>query len=1687
MSNFFLGDRIKETSRVQGTNDISLDGAAAGFSSFSDFYASGDTVFYAITDNNKYEVGSGIYKMSGTTRVITRHPFRSSEINAGPWYVNGTSNSGPSNGQTGHFHPLWLTKSAAISGVGFADGPFTAVSGLTFDEHPGVTFYQITEHSGQALPTPVDISGANYAVSGQPVNFGIGLKEVFITYPGKTAVYQGFGLESNTKEPKVSGISFWANEQILNYSSSLVFNDEKGYVGVGQSSPEYAIDVAGNRDNTGAIRASGFVAGGSGIMFSGGQLTDVNLTASGGRQYEPFRRNRIGTASNGVVALSGIVNEIIDFEKQSAATVFAGPPSGSCDPCPNELPTFRQLEAADMPHDLGSSFGFVNQKDQGLDGTSINTATSPFLNGLVAIYAGSGFITYDSGIYFDAANNRLQIGGDPNILTPQQSLHVRDGNVIADSGYFKQLIFTDSNYRLGELTGTDDNVLVENFANIFFGANAGQGSSGNFDSVFVGKIAGYSADEASGVVALGRNAFASGNLSNHSIFVGEKAGQLSSGIDFSVALGYWAGLETKEVLDSVAIGNNSAYQLKESNNVIALGVNSAYQASGLSTVLALGNHSTAVSSGLVISDLIGQHSASGSFDFYRTFGVGDHAAAEASGLANTVALGQSAARYAETLDNVVALGRFAALSGLELERTVALGALAASSASGSFNVYIGQDAGIAVSGHENIEIIASGQNASFLTHEASGKINIGSAIVGDIYHSRVAVGKPDDASPSGTLFIRPKDADELALVVQHQGSGSSTPYVALKSGDATTFYQITNSGDVITSGCMKPSGGLLLPQITPANWMNSTANRLYNDAGTLKWNGASVATGGGMAHFDLRAQFDDTADSGVEISNDQTILFSGIHGVDTLIDSGNRQIIVDVKPLSGILQSQITASQFAFKTVSSGNELGANNHVPFLSEQTDVTVPPIIVFSGISGINIDSEQRSDGLGNNSGIHIFGLSTETAFSFKLRDQIAGVNGAQDTIVNDDVISVSGASGIITRWDATDNVLRIGASGLSGVLYDTIINSGAYLRGQILENTTSGVAISGIGTWASGEFGRLGLAGNYATSGLIKQGSAYIMDPDGSGVSSHLRFTGSRGNVVIQVSSGDAVGVANYYAGTTVEGNGLHKSVVIGSGAGTSNRKGNPSLLFPTGVNEVYIGNAAGADAHDRSEFNVFVGENVASGHRGIFKNAVYSTSVGGPDVFLKDSVAIGREALREFKGGSHRTAGHGITAIGQLAMAFASGDADGTVAIGVKAGELASGAKPVVGDEQTFQNNVFIGKQAGQQSMVLHDCVAIGSQAGSGAWSGRDHSTGSSTFTDTSYTFIGKNSGKAFKNDGDRGDVIAIGSNSAFEGDAIDGVFIGQRAGYQASGQCDEIVAIGYAAAEQSYRIQNAVAIGFNAGYKASGDFNTDPSDQQTYTNFTAIGPNAARESHQLDHSVVIGPFAGYKMKGNKNSIIISNRGTVPSDRDANWSAHGVTSVLDIGHAIQGLVQTADSSNQVVNLHIGKPLQAASTETDDSVASSIRDSVLNITSDVETDSLIRLKIASDVYGTSDNISVIPSESLFVSETWSDRNNSTGAAATEYKNSTKNPIVNKHGYLTLPIATSKIGSGSSLQLKDARGAVISKLDGTICILDDALLNVIKTDLLGLGASTSAKFSLAFCMDSKWHLLPDTTELS
>lgn len=1384
MSNFFLADRIKETSRTEGTGSIVLDGKVSGFSSFADFYASGDVVFYAITDNIDYEIGSGEYLQVGSSRVLTRNPIRSSTVQVGPYYVEGTSNSGPTDGQNGFFYPVWLNKSAALSGIGFGDGPFTAVSGLTFDEHPGQTFYRIAEHAN-----PVDtvgISGGNYATSGQPINFGGGLKEVFITYPGKTSVYNGVGLDADVKEPKHSGIAFWKNEQILNYDSELVWDDTNGFLGVNQPNPEYAIDVGGLVADS-LIRASGFLDGGSGIAFSGGQLTDTLLTASGGTQLEPFLRNRKGTSANGVIELSGIVDQIIDFADQPAATVFAGPASGACDPCPDGPPTFRQLIASDLPvSELQTDFGFVIQQDAGLDAGTQNTSATPFIAGMVALYSTSGNITYDSGVFYDATNNRLAVGKNASLESIEYTLDVEgEGTLNAASGYFKQLIFDSNVIRVGDNTGEyadQTNLFVVNI-----GADAGASSSGLQDVVIIGSGAGNTLEDADRIVVVGGSAGASTRYAEDLVGVGYKALQFGSGLYNVVSLGSKSVFSADDLTDVVAVGKNAAAHAAGSDSLVvigeeagsgvnsssafvAVGKNVAQDASGVTMSVAIGSDSIKGSSGVIESVFVGEQSASGSFDLREVVSIGNKVSVESSGISKSTFVGPGAGRYAKTLDNVIAVGQNAALSGLELERTVALGGLAASNASGNFNTYIGQDAGIGVSGDNNIEIVSSGTNISFLTHEASNKVNIAEIIVGDQSSHRVAVGKPDDASPSGTFVIRPENVDESAFIIQHQGSGSATPYIQLQYGDATTFYHVTNSGDVITSGCMNPSGGLLLESITPADWMDSTANRLYNDGGTLKFNGTAIAVGGGFTSFDLRAQIDDTADSGVEITTGQTVLFSGIH-VDTQIDSGNRQVIVDAGTLSGVLQDQITNSLYTFDVVSSGADtsLGAN-------DPKTMDDGAVLAMSGVSGVTIDFDNQTDGT-NSSGIFVIGYNPDNDYTFNMT---AGTT-ADDIISNGDTVTISGVSGVTVDYDPASQFFKVGASGLSGVLSSTIDDSGNYLLGQIQENTTSGIAISGVAEWASGEFARAGLTQTLGTSGLITQDGFHIMDPNGSGNLKHLNFPNNIGRIIIRA---DQDNLGSFQGGVG--------SIIIGSGAGTSAASSDDDYVTAIGA-EAFGGNSQGG----RNSM-------VILGHKAFASEPQFNTDY---------SIAVGWQAL-VYCSGQYNVA-MGYQAGQQAASTTTTRTSEKSVSIGYLAGSLqntSSGEMIDIGSDAGYvqtnsYRNINIGRQAGSSADYFTSSVSLGETAGYNS-------------SNMAYCInLGYNAGASSEH---VYDTISIGRSTGDSTDFLEKcVIIGDNAGTSASGDSTSnlvtnIVAIGTNAGRQTHLCDNSIFIGPWAGDQCKG-------------------------------------------------------------------------------------------------------------------------------------------------------------------------------------------------------------------------------------------------------------------------------
>lgn len=231
------------------------------------------------------------------------------------------------------------------------------------------------------------------------INFGAGIKEVYVTYPGQKSVFTAgnFGTFST---PQNSGVAFWRTPQIVDYDSLFVWDAANNRLGVNTSNPQHAIDVGGQNSR---LRVSGIIVGASGITFP-----QQDLLFSGGLQREPFLRNQTDatTRTSDVFAMSGLVGERLTFKQQSPKYFLGGPVSGIID----AYPTFRPLYINDIP-DLSSLYILKSEI-----GTS----------GQVAFYEGQGF-GFDPAFVWDKNNNYLAI----NKTIPTQSLDVNGNGLFA--------------------------------------------------------------------------------------------------------------------------------------------------------------------------------------------------------------------------------------------------------------------------------------------------------------------------------------------------------------------------------------------------------------------------------------------------------------------------------------------------------------------------------------------------------------------------------------------------------------------------------------------------------------------------------------------------------------------------------------------------------------------------------------------------------------------------------------------------------------------------------------------------------------------------------------------------------------------------------------------------------------------------------------------------------------------------------------------------------------------------------------------------------------------------------------------------------------------------------------------------------------------------------------------------------
>jgi hypothetical protein len=156
---FVVKDRVKETTTTTGTGTITLAGAVSGFQAFS-VIGNGNTTYYTIAGGSEWEVGVGTYTSSGTT-LSRDFILESSNAGSAVNFSAGTKDvfvtypaersveavgSGVRS-DTGsvYINKTTMTQDTVIdSGEnGFAVGPLTVASGVSFTVTAGQTFYEI--------------------------------------------------------------------------------------------------------------------------------------------------------------------------------------------------------------------------------------------------------------------------------------------------------------------------------------------------------------------------------------------------------------------------------------------------------------------------------------------------------------------------------------------------------------------------------------------------------------------------------------------------------------------------------------------------------------------------------------------------------------------------------------------------------------------------------------------------------------------------------------------------------------------------------------------------------------------------------------------------------------------------------------------------------------------------------------------------------------------------------------------------------------------------------------------------------------------------------------------------------------------------------------------------------------------------------------------------------------------------------------------------------------------------------------------------------------------------------------------------------------------------------------------------------------------------------------------------------
>ena len=1071
-----LSDRVKETSVTSGTGSVVLTGAFGGFQAFSSTIGDGNTTYYTIENESRWEVGIGTYTsdgnslsrdtvldssdggskitLNGVSRVFCTLPADRAIFKdaANDLDLSSTNIKASSVSSTDILSSGLLTLRRTDSGSFFhayVDDSNDRTITLHSDADTSPE-WKLGLKSSPSDPTAAPTYAYIYAEDASIGLVGDSLNRVDLQHgPGFVVTNKGDAIFKATSSTGVhinatanaypaltvnGGVSLASDIQRWTTSAGTILSaiDKDGKLALNQSSASYQLDVKGSGRFTSVLFLDG--------TEQSTAYTNQDVAVSGWAKAYVDSQDHSGGGGGGGGSSADIL------ANSASGVVISGIAAYASDIVTGGTPTFDDVYVKEYIKHDGDTNTYIRLRGDQMDFVAGNVTMLTLdetTNDKVKINDGGNNVDFqvegqneENLIRTDAANDKVGIGTDE----PAYRLDVVGHNALMRSS--------------GVVVGNSGIVLSDNVPGVTAYTLYRDGSDLKWNGSDIG-TGGSSADilanSASGVVISGiantNKANIATNVTNISSNLVEIRANSASGVGIS---GYTEGYTDMKVAALV----DSAPATLDTLNEIAAAINDD---ANISTTLTnqITANTTEVransASGVVISGIANTNT--NTINASGDFLLGEIRVNSASGNTNV-------SNIASNLVEVRANSASGAANLVEIRTNSASGVVIS---------------GIANTNSANITANTNLVHASgdFLLNETRANASSGVVISGIANTNSTNVTANTTAiNASGDFLLNETRANAASGVVI---SGIAT-YTAgnglLLTGSEFTLDDPVN-GTSIDEGTITSSDLMLIWDDDASSWKYVTIDNLQDE----------IDTGGGGGTFD-NWKFTDGTVAEDTINSAETVIISGISGIVTEYSAGNNTLRISPHGLSGVLQPQITANLNAvnasgdsllteIRANSASGDANATNITAntnlvhssgdFLLNETRANAASGVVISGIANTNKTNiatnvtniasnlvEVRANSASGN--FNLTEIRTNSASgNFNLTEiRTNSASGA----ANLTEIRANSASGVVISGIANANSSSITSN-------TTAINaSGDFLLNETRANAASGVVISGI---------------------------------------------------------------------------------------------------------------------------------------------------------------------------------------------------------------------------------------------------------------------------------------------------------------------------------------------------------------------------------------------------------------------------------------------------------------------------------------------------------------------------------------------------------------------------------------------------------------------------------------------------